>query len=194
MLEPLIDVQASAARIHDYVAPDLAKLREDLARYEVAIAECRPDVIVECGTWRGESARWFAARVPEVVTVDVAPVVMPDEAGITVLVGDSADPETAAAVSSEVGGRRAMVVLDSLHTAGHVVTEIELYGPLVARGCYLVVEDGIVRWLPENARGGSPLDAVEAVLASNPAWRRDEQIEGMFPVSCFPAGWWRRAS
>jgi cephalosporin hydroxylase len=37
-----------------------------------------------------------------------------------------------------------MLLADGNHAAEHVFQELLLYGPMVAPGCYFVVEDGIV--------------------------------------------------
>ncbi len=191
----LVDIEASLDACARQNAGGAVKVAEDLARYEHIIATTRPEVIVECGTWMGGSARWFLTQpgVAEVVTVDVSLDSLRLPEPIRPVVGDSADPSVAARVRALVNGRRCMVSLDSDHSAAHVAREIELYGPLVTPGCHLVVEDGIARWMSaEHHANGSPLDAIEALLMDNPAWRRDEHTEAMFPVSMSPAGWWTK--
>lgn len=193
-LLPDVDIGASLARVGEQYRGDMLKLPEDLDRYSHVIAADRPEMIVECGTWRGGSARWFAAIGVDVVTVDVE---SQPEAGygerITWIIGGSTDPDVVARVTVLAGPRRCMVVLDSDHSAEHVAAEIEAYGPLVSPGCHLVVEDGIIRWMPKNAGyAGSPMDAIEDRLASDPNFERDEVTEAMHPVSMSPCGWWKR--
>lgn len=171
----------------------MIKLDEDLARYRRVIEADRPEVVVECGTWEGGSARWFAEAGLDVITVDVFRY--PKAQGgsrITWLTGSTADPGIAARVGELVAGRRAMVVLDSDHSAAHVAAEIKLYGPMVSPGCHLVVEDGTLTWMDNKWFQGSPLDAVEELLVPDPAFERDEVTEAMFPVSMYPCGWWIR--
>lgn len=204
-----VHVPASLASLvaDEHVRPDgMLKLPEDLARYRQIIEATKPEVIVETGTRTGASARWFAERGCDVITVDVAT----DEDlwrslcedGIVALVGDSATPEIAARVGRIVGDRRCMVVLDSDHSAQHVATEIALYGDLVTPGCYLVVEDTIFGLATQAMRAqhgladmvGSPMDAVRKLLVGNPAWMRDIAIEREHPKSHHPGGWWIRTS
>src|SRR6266508_744968 len=170
----LVDIEASLDACARQNAGGAVKVAEDLARYEHIIATTRPEVIVECGTWMGGSARWFLTQpgVAEVVTVDVSLDSLRLPEPIRPVVGDSADPSVAARVRALVNGRRCMVSLDSDHSAAHVAREIELYGPLVTPGCHLA--------------------PIEALLMDNPAWRRDEHPEAMFPVSMSPAGWWAK--
>ena len=92
-----------------------------------------------------------------------------------------------------------MVVLDSEHSAPHVAREIELYGPLVTPGCYLVVEDALFGYGHEIRQqhgmghlDGTPLDAIAKCLVDNPDWSRDLAIERTDPISSNPAGWWVR--
>lgn len=190
---PLVDIPASLLRVGAQQRGDIIKLPEDLDRYRVAVAAGRPDVIVECGTWHGGSARWFAGLGLDVVSVDVAsrPFAYRGDR-ITWLLGDSADPVVAERVATLSAGRRVMVVLDSDHSAAHVAAEIGLYAPMVSPGCHLVVEDGIVRWMPDTGYDGSPLDAIEELLADSPDFARDEVVEAMSATSMYPCGWWIR--
>src|SRR6266540_518587 len=152
----LVDIEASLDACARQNAGGAVKVAEDLARYEHIIATTRPEVIVECGTWMGGSARWFLTQpgVAEVVTVDVSLDSLRLPEPIRPVVGDSADPSVAARVRALVNGPRWMSA--------------------------------------EHHANGSPLDAIEALLMDNPAWRRDEHTEAMFPVSMSPAGWWAK--
>ncbi len=201
MLDTPVDIAASVASLAngEHCRLDgMLKLQSDLDRYQLIIEATRPEVVVETGTLTGASAAWFAAHGMIVVTVDIGPRAVPG--GVYSVVGSSIDPAVVEQVRSIVAGRTCMVSLDSDHTAAHVTKEIELYGPMVTPGCYLVVEDGIFGYaLPElrtrhgcGPAGGSPLDAIERCLAGNPDWTRDLDIEGAFPTTHHPAGFWRR--
>jgi cephalosporin hydroxylase len=197
MVETLIDVEASLAATGRQHTDGAVKVHEDLDRYRRVIEATRPEVLVECGTWQGGSAVWFADQGLEVVTVDIEDHVLPGNRAlgtgrVTWLLGSSADPAIAATVAAAVAGRRTMVVLDSDHSAHHVTREIDLYAPLVTPGCYLVIEDGIVRWMNDGVSVGSPLDSIEQLLAGSKKWIRDTQIEALHPVSMHPAGWLKK--
>jgi cephalosporin hydroxylase len=190
------DVEASIAATYRQNAEGAVKTVEDLDRYRIVIGATRPDVVVECGTFRGQSARWFAKQGVSVVTIDKVVRYGRVHPRTVFIVGDSTDPDIVAQVADLVAGRRTMVVLDSDHHAEHVRREITLYGPLVTSGCYLVVEDGIVRFpLPHlwPADVPGPLDAIEDLLVDDPSWVRDVAVEGLYPVTMSPLGWWRRA-
>lgn len=194
MLVPLIDISASLDKVTSQYQGAMCKLDEDLERYRRVIDADRPEVIVECGTWRGASARWFASFGVDVITIDVVRQheAQGDEDRITWITGSSSDPDIAARVAKLVAGRRTMVVLDSDHSGYHVAAEINLYSSLVSPGCHLVVEDGIVRWIPNDPATGSPMDAIEELLVGNSAFTRDEETEALHPVSMYPCGWWIR--
>jgi cephalosporin hydroxylase len=207
-LPPHIDLGLSLASLaaDEHVHPGgMLKLDADLDRYRQIIEATRPEVIVETGTRTGASARWFASLGIPVITVDVShdlldpSLTFPESPTVWFVRGDSADPATLARVRELVAGRRCMVSLDSDHSAVHVAKEIDLYGPLVTPGCYLVVEDGIFGHAPQALRDrhipglvGSPLDAIAALLNGNPAWSRDIAVERLTPVSHHPAGFWLR--
>jgi len=198
-----IHLAASFASLaaYDHVHDGMLKFRQDLARYAQIIDATRPEVVVETGTHTGASARWFADLGVDVITVDVREAVigLPYRDRVTQVMGSSVDPAVAARVAELVAGRRCMVSLDSDHSGPHVAKEIDLYGPMVSPGCYLVVEDGIFGY-GESARVqqglcdmvGSPLDAIALNLATNPDWSRDIAIERAHPVSSNPAGYWVR--
>lgn len=205
-----VDVPASLVSLarNEHVQPDgMLKLPADLDRYRAIIEVTRPEVLVETGTRTGASARWFAEQGLAVITVDIDPglnetlaEVLEPYDSIDVFFGDAADPAVAGPVRDLVNGRRCMVVLDSDHSGPHVAKEIDLYGPLVTPGCYLVVEDGIFGYAPpvlsaQHGLGdmvGSPLDAIAEKLVDNPAWSRDVAVERLSPTTHHPAGWWVR--
>lgn len=200
-LPVFVDVELSLESLasNRHVKPDgMLKLDEDLDRYRQIIEDTKPEVIVETGTRTGASAHWFARLGLDVITIDIDGEERPGKDRITRIVGDSADPGIVAKVAELVGGRRCMVSLDSDHSAAHVGKEIELYGPLVSPGCYLVVEDGIFAYATRTLRTahglgemvGSPLDAIEKHLDGNPDWSRDVAVERLHPVTHHPAGWW----
>lgn len=211
-LEVYVDTAATLAEFRFAKGyGNILKHPADLDRYAKVIADTAPEVIVECGTWSGASAAWFARQHLDVITIDIQlrlehrrvlqatwPALMDH---VQFINGSTTDPAVVAQVSELVGGRRCMVCLDSAHTTAHVAEEIKLYGPLVTPGCYLVVEDGIFRYASPahwhrhgfgDPAQGNPLDAIEECLVDNPAWTRDIDIERMDPISHHPGGWWVR--
>ena len=206
-----IDVEASWQTLEDeagyqqqHAGLRVWKSVDDLARYRMAIETTRPEVLVETGTRWGGFAAWVADEygIP-VITVDVERTEGRPDAWprVRYVLGDSAAAETVAQVHELVAGRRAMVSLDSDHTAPHVEREIAAYAPMVAVGCYLVVEDGLADLLtPARARRlgraiperGGPMRAIRRQLFRRPGWRRGYLVENLSAISHSPAGWWIR--
>lgn len=205
-------------------AEGCVKTANDLARYRHVLDAYRPTMIIETGTFSGKSARWFSQWAP-VVTIDNNHRHLDDlirDAGrcpaapfhhIDFVMGNSINPTVVAEVTEIVGDpdlQRVFVVLDSDHSAAHVLTELWLYSPFVSCGSYIVVEDTIVRWCPwelkpEGPYEGSPLDAVEAFMKSQaaevekfgnaaPFFEIDYEVEHMFRTTQFPCGWLKRTA
>lgn len=204
------DLAASLKASYRQHAEGTVKTWEDLERYRRIIANISPQIILEAGTFSGKSALWFARNADcPVVTVDVDPRNVDDatrseaeDAGVVFLTGrsTSVDILSAMRVAAKLIVGPVMVVLDSDHSADTVHEEMVEYGTLVTVGSYMVVEDGIVRWMPDQMKPkgpyrGSPLDAIEGFLESRgKCWKQDMEIEGMYPATQFPGGFLQRLS
>lgn len=200
----MIDIEASLAAVGRQSAEGCVKTWEDLERYQAVIEATNPDLIIECGTFSGKSALWFARNSEaDIVTMDVTPYIDPpirvalDRFYVNDYTCSSTDPEMVATVAgSAAAHKRVMVVLDSDHSAPHVLAEMHAYGPLVTPGCYMVVEDTLLRHMPGEERrhyDGNPWDAVDEWMAVHgDEWELDTEIEAMHPVTQFPGGWLRR--
>ncbi len=168
------------------------KFEQDVRRYERAIANSNPEIIVECGTQTGRSALWFA-QFADVITIDVDIPPACHEDSITWITGSSIDPWVQSRVSDMVAGKRVLVSLDSDHSYQHVLAEMSFYSTLVQPGGYMVVEDGIVSaWFGQKG----PLEAINDFFDHSPdnksQWVVDSELCNMFPVSGSPSGYLRR--
>ncbi len=172
----------------------------DLWVFQEILVETRPDVIVETGTYRGGSAFHLASLCDllgagEVISIDVEPVRddYPRHPRIVYLGGrSSTDPAVVAEVRARAEGRRAMVILDSDHSQAHVEAELEAYAPLVAPGCYVIVEDTNIGKVKRELMPG-PAQAVEAFLAQTSAFEVDRERE-KFLITFNPGGYLRRVA
>ena len=170
----------------------------DLWVYQELVAETRPELIVETGTWRGGSALYLASICDllgegEIVSIDVAPMRddYPQHPRITYLAGrSSTDPEVLSEVRERAGGRRMLVILDSDHSQAHVEAELAAYAPLVPVGCYLVVEDSNIGQIREDLMPG-PLQAIETFLAASDEFEIDRERE-KFLITFNPSGYLKR--
>lgn len=165
----------------------MRKTSQDVDRYRAALTDSCPDIVVELGTFTGQSARFFAGYA-DVITVDVVDYVGDDRlASVTYLLGSSTDDRIIGQIHDLAAGRNVMLSLDSDHASDHVFREMEAYSPLVKEGGYMVVEDGITRYFP--IRHSGPMDAIERFLSIHDDWRTDLKLHHRHPVGCFPLGW-----
>jgi len=202
--------RAAIARAHDvfyasdawtkagWLGTQALKNPLDLWVYQEIIAETRPELIVETGTWRGGSALYMASVCDllgegEIVSIDVAPMRddYPQHPRITYLAGrSSTDPEVVEEVRTRLDGRRTLIILDSDHSQAHVEEELAAYAPLVPVGCYLIVEDSNIGQIRKDLMPG-PLQAIEAFLATTNQFEVDRERE-KFLLTFNPSGYLRR--
>jgi cephalosporin hydroxylase len=170
----------------------------DLWIYQEIMAETRPDVVVETGTYRGGSAYFLASVCDllgegEVVSIDIEAIRddYPQHPRITYLAGrSSTDPEVLAEVRKRAEGRRTLVILDSDHSQSHVEAELDVYAPLVPVGCYIVVEDSNIGQIRKDLFPG-PFEAIETFLASTSDFEIDRERE-KFLLTFNPSGYLKR--
>ena len=168
------------------------------------IYEIRPDYIIETGTLYGGTTLFYADVLSyanpqgKVITVDIEPSV--DEASkvplwkqrVEMIVGSSVDPKVTDQVAKEVLGKTVLVTLDSLHTRGHVLKELEIYSKLVSPGSYLVVQDTNINGNPVlPAFGPGPHEAVQEFLRTHDNFVVDHSRE-KFLLTFYPGGWLKR--
>jgi len=170
----------------------------DLWQYQELLVRTRPDMVIECGTWCGGSALFLATVLDRlghgrVVTIDVnARPGRPVHPRIEYVTASSTDPRTVAYVREAACGKRAMVILDSDHRAEHVYNEMLAYGPLVAPGDYLIVEDTNVNGHPAYRDfGPGPMEALRTFLTYHDEFEIDERCE-RFLMTLNPKGYLRR--
>ena len=167
--------------------------------YQEIIYECKPDLIIECGTWRGGSALYLAnlcdiLRHGMVLTVDINRWIgFPQHERIIYVTGSSTDRSIFKQVSSLADGfKNIMVILDSDHTKQHVINELDLYAPLVTPRQYLVVEDTNIHGHPVRMDlPAGPFEAVETWLPKHPEFQQDRACE-RFLMTFNPSGYLRR--
>jgi cephalosporin hydroxylase len=192
-----------------FLGVGMMKSPNDLWAYHDIMVQHRPQTVIECGTYQGGSALWFAFLMDmlridgKVLTIDIEDNRQCDHPRISYLAGSSTDPELAAAVISEISGPL-LVVLDSDHSAAHVRNELNLYAPACQVGDWLVVEDTNIGWTDtkveidgkveqfggdRGARGGLE----DYVLAHEGEFRQDVLSE-RFLLTMHPGGWLQRVA
>lgn len=174
----------------------------DLWNYQEIIFELRPEVIVETGVAMGGSLAYLSSvcallGTGEIVGIDIE---ITEEArrveqifpNVKLLDGSSTDAAIVDEVRSIVGGRRALVILDSDHTMQHVLNEMKIYREFVPVGGYLIVEDSNVNEHPVYPDWGpGPHEAIEQFLKETDAFAIDRNRE-KFYLTFSPDGYLRR--
>lgn len=201
------------------------QLPEDLMRVQEVIWRLQPDVILETGVAHGGSLAFYATlckaighghvigvEQPRSPELDWTETIMahPLAELITIVKGDSVDPDTIERASNLVmPGESVLLLCDSAHSKAHVLAELEAYGPLVSPGSYAVVQDGHAMQLvaanhgPRSERDWSwnnPLAAAHEFVARHAGeWRLDyptppfdESVGLGEGVTHWTGGWLRR--
>lgn len=194
----------------------------DYIAYQEVLWASAPQVLIETGTGSGGTTLFFeeclSRRHPsgdyKIITIDTLSPAhhIVGRPKITGLVGSSIDIQMAEQIRSLIPpGLPVAVTLDSDHDARHVLSELELYAPLVTPGQYLIVQDTFFGlFFGGNLNGeqagaaaksgnsrafdyiGTPLGAVEAWLeVHGDEWEVDESPT-RFLLTQNPYGYLRR--
>ena len=182
-----------------WMGVEMQKCPLDLFMYQEIIYECRPDLIIECGTWRGGSALYLShlfdiLQHGMVLTIDINRWVgFPLHPRIVYLTGSSLDKAIFKQASEFAAGfRKVMVILDSDHAKQHVLRELELYSELVTSRQYLIVEDSNIHGHPvRDDLPPGPAEALEAWLPKQDDFRQDRDCE-RFLMTFNPGGYLRK--
>ena len=183
----------------------------DVVQIQELLWEVKPDVVIETGVAHGGSLVLSASILEligkgKVIGVDIeirphnrtAIEAHPLKHRIELIEGSSVDESTVAAVKAAAGSAKTvMVVLDSNHSETHVLRELELYGPMVSPGSYIVAHDGATAWVwdipraaPE-AKGLNVLNAIHRFIETHPEFRIDESCT-RHGITSSPDGYLRR--
>jgi len=132
----------------DWLGLPIIQYPQDVMAIQEIVWRTKPDLIIETGIARGGSLVLYASLLKLIgnggriigVDIDIRPhnrqaiEEHPLADAIHLIQGSSIDEATVAAVRDQVkDARRIMVVLDSMHTADHVLRELELYSPFVTQ-------------------------------------------------------------
>jgi cephalosporin hydroxylase len=188
----------------------LIQYPQDIVAMQELIWTVRPQLVIEAGVAHGGSLVLYASILEllggegRVLGVDIeirphnrrALEKHPLAKRIDLIEGSSVDDATIAKVREHATGRApVLVVLDSNHTHGHVLRELELYSPLVTKGSYLVVFDTVIEHMQEDAfvdrlwgRGDNPWTAVEAFLETTDRFVVDP-IDERLLITVAPRGY-----
>ena len=187
------------------------QLPQDMMAVQELIWRVRPDLIIETGIAHGGSLVFSASMLELLggnglvlgVDIDIrshnrAEIEKhPMSRRIQMIQGSSVDKAVARQVYKAAEGRKQiMVMLDSNHTHGHVLKELQLYSRLVTRGSYLVVFDTAIEDLPDDLikdrpwhKGNNPKTAVWQFLKTSKRFVIDKDVESKLLITVAPDGY-----
>ena len=189
----------------------IIQLPHDIVQMQELVWQVKPDLIIETGVAHGGSLILSASILEllgkgRVIGVDIdirahnrtAIEAHPLSHRIDLMQGSSIDPAVIAEVTAHThGAGTVMVVLDSNHSADHVVAEMSAYAPLVDVDSYLVVMDGAQGQVFDIPRGNAawqgdnPLTALDAFVARSDEFVVDDHFTRLH-VTSNPRGYLRR--
>jgi cephalosporin hydroxylase len=183
---------------------------QDILAIQEIIWNVKPDIIIETGIARGGSLMLSASileligEAGKVIGIDIDirkhnRIAIEQHSlcqRIEMIEGSSVDVEIVGALTKEVQGKKVLVILDSHHSHEHVLSELELYSPLVKNGSYVVVFDTIIEDMPEDffpdrdwGKGNNPATAVKEFLKKNDRFLVDKEFDCKLLISVAPGGY-----
>jgi len=207
----------------EWLGRPIIQFPQDIVAMQELVWALQPELIIETGIAHGGSLILSASLLElnascggppaaQVVGIDVdirrhnraAIDDHPLSHRISMIEGSSTEP----AVSSQIAELaeavdRVLVCLDSNHTHAHVLSELEIYSPMVSVGSYCIVFDTLIEELPKEylastgrpwEPGNSPGSAVSAFLAGSGAERFivDHSITDRLMVTSARGGYLKR--
>lgn len=199
-----------------WLGEPLLNLPQDMFAIQEIIWKTKPDYIVEVGVCWGGSILFEAMLLDfiggkKIVGIDIfIPKDLKERLSsnkkligkIELIEGDSTSESTIQKLKSILNSStNTLVILDSHHTHQHVLNELEVYSPLVAKGKYLICGDTIIDHLPNQEHrqrpwgpGNNPGTAVKEFLIKNERFSVDSDLEEKLLFSCHPGGYLRANS
>ena len=182
-----------------WLGKEAEKCPLDLWIYQEIIFDIKPDLIIETGTHLGGSALFLASicdliNKGKIISIDIEKREdRPKHDRIVYLLGSSTSREIVESVQSfKKQQDQILVILDSDHKKKHVMAELKIYGQLVTRGSYLIVEDTNINGHPVDPRfGPGPMEAVKEFLEENRDFEIDRGREKYY-LSFNPDGYLKR--
>ncbi len=188
---------------------------QDIIAAQEIIWKVKPDLIIETGIAHGGSLIFSASMLElighgEVLGIDIDirehnRIKIEDHTmykRIKMIQGSSISDEVVKKVYEIAKGKNhVLVFLDSNHTHNHVLSEMNLYSPLVHEGSYMIVFDTIIEDISENTpssnnkrrwgKGNNPKTAVKEFLKINNRFEIDKEIENKLLITVAPSGYLR---
>ncbi len=182
-----------------WLGTHIKKCPFDTWMYQEILYEVKPDLIIECGTYKGGSAYFLATLCDllnkgRIITIDIENHPnKPMHNRITYLTGSTIETDILKRLDNEVAASEiVLVILDDDHTCEHVYKEMLLYSKYVTKGSYLLVEDSNINGHPVYPEfGPGPYEAIEKFMKINNDYVIDKAKE-KFYVTFNPNGYLKK--
>lgn len=187
---------------------------QDIHALQEIIWWVKPDLIIETGVAHGGSLILSASILELIggdgtvlgIDIDIRPhnreVIENHQLfkRIELIEGSSITEETVEKVRETARDKKnTLVILDSNHTHEHVLEELRLYSPLVAKDSYCIVFDTVIEDMPEDSfpdrpwgKGNNAKTAVWEFLKGNENFIVDKEIEDKLLITVAPDGYLKR--
>lgn len=169
--------------------------------YQEIIFESKPDVIIEIGNRYGGSTLALAhlcdlLKNGMVIGLDISHQNIHESVlnhpRITLIEGDAClSFEKVRKLVPE--NAKILIIEDSAHTYENTLNVLNTYSPLIKKGEYFIVEDGICHHGLDVGPNPGPYEAIETFIGENPAFEIDRSKEA-FLITWNPKGYIRRKS
>ena len=191
----------------------ILNLPQDMFAIQEIVFKTRPKFIVEVGVAWGGSLLFYSTLMEALGGIRVIGIdtYIPEDLKerinsfgriserISWINGSSIEESTIAQVKSIVGNcREVTIILDSYHSHDHVLQELRIYSPLVAKGHYLVCSDTVIEYIPEQKHrprswgpGNNPKTALDEFLNENDRFEVDTAQDNKLLFTCNPGGYLR---
>jgi cephalosporin hydroxylase len=214
--------RAQAARYpyhFSWMGRPIIQYPQDILAVQEIIWSVKPDLIIETGIAHGGSLIFSASMLElnaisggpqdaQVLGIDidirahnrVEIEAHPMARRIAMIEGSSVAPEVISQVKEKASEKRSvLVLLDSNHTHGHVLAELEAYASLATVGGYCVVFDTVIEDLPDGSfsdrpwgKGNNAKTAVWDFLKRHPEFQVDMSIQHKLLITVAPDGYLKR--
>lgn len=197
----------------DWFGRPIIQYPQDIVAMQELLWKIKPDLVIETGIAHGGSLIFYASMLEllgkgKVLGIDIeirphnrkAIERHPFFKRIKLIEGSSTDKKIIESVEKIAKKHnKILVVLDSLHTHDHVLSELEKYSKFVSKGSYLVVFDTFVEYFPKSValnrpwgKGSNPATAVFEFLKKNKNFVCDKSIENKLLLTTAPGGYLKR--
>ena len=204
----------------EWLGRPIIQYPQDIVQFQEIVWKTKPDLIIETGIAHGGSLVLSASmlalldmllpppkdRMVLGIDIDIrkhnreAMETHPLAKRIKMFEGSSIDDKIASEVREYAKDFQSiMVCLDSNHTHDHVLSELELYAPLVSIGNYCIVWDTVVEDMPEDSfndrpwgKGNNPKTAVYEFLKTHTEFIIDKNIQNKLLVTTASDGYLKR--